>query len=189
VKYEDKYLFFDSTGLLVNTYLKHQPVPAEPAIKGHEALKVTEVDRCKVGGVICYDYAFPYLARAYGKQKGDLIADPSSDWSGIDPLHSRMATFRAIEQGHSILRSTKFGLSAAITPYGEMVAQMSSFDSNDKVMMALLSIKGVPTLYSVIGDIVIYACLGFIVLFFVNTFHQTKSHTVNEQSLFYGIQG
>jgi apolipoprotein N-acyltransferase len=179
VKYENKFVFFDSTGLLVNTYLKHQPVPAEPAVKGQGPLKLTKVGGCKVGGVICYDYDFPYLAKAYGKQKADLVADPSSDWRGIDPLHSRMAAFRAVEQGHSVLRSTRFGLSAAITPYGEMITQIGSFDSNDKVMMALLPVKAITTLYSVIGDMVVYLCLGFIVFFFLNVYRKAKSPAVN----------
>jgi apolipoprotein N-acyltransferase len=49
-----------------------------------------------------------------------------------------MAAFRAIEKGNSILRSTRFGLSAAINPYGEMTAQQSSFDSRNKIMRAEL---------------------------------------------------
>jgi len=36
----------------------------------------------------------------------------------------------------NLLRSTRFGLSAAITPYGEMVSQMSSFDDHNKIMYA-----------------------------------------------------
>jgi apolipoprotein N-acyltransferase len=76
-----------------------------------------------------------------------------------------MAAFRAIEQGHSVLRSTRFGLSAAITPYGEMAAQMSSFDDNDKIMYSLLPAKGVTTLYSVIQDSFVYLCIGFLLSF------------------------
>ena len=117
MKYENKYMFFNSEGQLLKTYNKHQPVPGEPAEKGKEALQVFNMGNSKVGAVICYDYDFPYLAKAYGTLNADIIADPSSDWRGIDPLHSQMAAFRAVEQGHSILRSTRFGLSAAITPF------------------------------------------------------------------------
>jgi apolipoprotein N-acyltransferase len=176
-KYENKYLLIDSSGTLVYTYHKHQPVPGEPAIKGKEALKVLDLKRTKIGAVICYDYDFPYLAKGYGKLNADIVAVPSSDWRGIDPLHSKMAAFRAVEQGHSIIRSTRFGLSAAITPYGEMVAQMSSFDNNDKIMMAHLPDKKVVTVYSIIGDSFLYSCTGFIVLFLLNTaFHFRKGN-------------
>jgi apolipoprotein N-acyltransferase len=168
LKYENKYLYLNSTGVIDYTYHKHQPVPGEPTAKGKEPLKVFDIAGTKVSGAICYDYDFPYLAREIKKLKADIVAIPSSDWQGIDPLHSQMAAFRAVEQGHSILRSTRFGLSAAITPYGQMVTQMSSFDKNDKIMIAELPVKGVTTVYSIIGDAFIYLCMGFILAFFVN---------------------
>jgi apolipoprotein N-acyltransferase len=167
-KYENKYLLIDSTGSIVYTYHKHQPVPGEPAIQGKEPLIVLNEEGTKIGAAICYDYDFPYIAKGFGKLNADIVAVPSSDWRGIDPLHSKMAAYRAVEQGHSILRSTRFGLSAAITPYGEMVAQMSSFDNNDKIMIAHLPVKGIATVYSFIGDSFIYCCIGFIVLSLIN---------------------
>jgi len=164
--YENKYLLIDSNGHVLNTYLKHQPVPGEPAIKGTEPLQTFNVEGTNLGGVICYDYDFPYLAKEYGNLKADIVAVPSSDWRGIDPLHTKMAAFRAIEQGHSVLRSTRFGLSAAINPYGKMASQMSSFDINNKIMISQLPAKGITTAYSLIGDILVYLCIAFI-LFFV----------------------
>jgi apolipoprotein N-acyltransferase len=166
LKYENKYLFIDTNGTIVYTYHKHQPVPGEPSMKGKEPLKVFEINAAKIGGAICYDYDFPYLARGFGKLHADIVAVPSSDWRGIDPLHSRMAVFRAIEQGHSIIRSTRFGNSAAITPYGETIAQMSSYDKNDRIMIAYLPVMGVTTVYALIGDAFIYLCIGFILMFF-----------------------
>ncbi|HJW29072.1 MAG TPA: nitrilase-related carbon-nitrogen hydrolase, partial [Saprospiraceae bacterium] len=162
MRYENKFLFFNPKGQLLGTYYKHEPVPAEPAVQGKAPLEVYDVAGSKVGGVICYDYDFPYLAKGYGRLHADIVADPSSDWRGIDPLHTRMAAYRAIEQGHSILRSTRFGLSASITPFGEFTAQMSSFDQNDKIMIGYLPVKGVRTLYSIIGDLLIYISIGFI---------------------------
>jgi apolipoprotein N-acyltransferase len=113
--------------------------------------------------------------KAYGKLNADLVADPSSDWRGIDPIHTKMAAFRAVEQGHSILRSTRFGLSAAITPYGEFASQMSSFDNNDKVMMAHLPVKKVTTVYSVISDSFVYICIAFII-FIIYKSYRSGSH-------------
>jgi apolipoprotein N-acyltransferase len=175
MQYINNYLFYDSTGNLLYNYNKHQPVPGEPAIKGTEPLKVFDISGVKTGGVICYDYDFPYLAKGYGQLNADLVADPSSDWRGIDPIHTSMAAYRAIEQGHSILRSTRFGLSAAITPFGEFTSQMSSYDNNSKVMMAHLPVKGVTTIYSLIGDIFIYVCIGFILFFLLVQYRSNKS--------------
>jgi len=165
--YENKYLLINSEGDIINTYLKHQPVPGEPAIKGTDPLQVFNIEGMNLGGAICYDYDFPYLAKEYGNIKADIVVLPSSDWRGIDPLHTRMAAYRSIEQGHSVLRSTRFGLSAAINPYGEMSSQMSSFDANNKIMIAQLPYKGTTTVYSIIGDIVVYLSIAFILIFFL----------------------
>lgn len=164
-RYENKYVYVNSLGEAEYTYLKHEPVPGEPAQKGMEALRTTMIDETKIGGAICYDYDFPYLAKAFGKLEADIVALPSSDWRGIDPLHSQMAAFRAIEQGHSIIRSTRFGLSAIISPYGEIRAQSSSFDQNQKILISEVPVKGLSTLYSLIGDIVVYLSIGFVLLF------------------------
>ena len=177
LRYENKYQFIDSSGNITHSYLKHQPVPGEPAVQGKSPLKVADVNGTKVGAAICYDYDFPYLAKGYGKLGADMVMLPSSDWRGIDPLHTEMAAFRAVEQGHSILRSTRFGLSAAITPYGEMVTQMSSFDDNDKIMYSQLPSKGITTLHSIIQDGFVYLSIGFLLIFIVITVRSNNNKT------------
>jgi apolipoprotein N-acyltransferase len=64
--YENKYLLINSNGDIMRTYLKHQPVPGEPAVKGTDPLEVFNIDGMKLGGAICYDYDFPYLAKSMG---------------------------------------------------------------------------------------------------------------------------
>jgi len=174
LKYENKYKFIDPSGNITHSYLKHQPVPGEPAVQGKSPLKVADITGTKIGAAICYDYDFPYLAKSYGELGADMVIVPSSDWRGIDPVHTEMAAFRAVEQGHSVLRSTRFGLSAAITPYGEMVSQMSSFDNNDKIMYSQLPTKGVTTLYSIIQDSFVYLCIGFLLIFIVSMVRSNK---------------
>ena len=178
LEYENKYQFIDPSGNITHSYLKHQPVPGEPAIQGVSPLKVVDKTETKLGAAICYDYDFPYLARGYGELGADIIFVPSSDWRGIDPIHTEMAAFRAVEQGHSILRSTRFGLSAAITPYGEMTSQMSSFDNNDKIMYAHLPSNGVTTVYSIIHDAFVYLCIVFMIVIFVIS---VRSRKINRQ--------
>lgn len=162
LRYDNKYIMINNKGEILHSYLKHQPVPGEPAKKGKGSIKTFDIDGVNLGGAICYDYDFPYLAKENGKAHADIVGLPSSDWRGIDPLHTQMACFRAIEQGHSILRSTRFGLSAAITPYGEMTSRMSSFNNNDKIMIAELPKTRISTVYSRIGDLFVYVCLIFI---------------------------
>lgn len=180
LKYENKYQFIDSLGNISHSYLKHQPVPGEPAVQGSSPLEVAALKGTKVAAAICYDYDFPYLAKGYGELGADMVILPSSDWRGIDPLHTEMAAFRAVEQGHSVLRSTRFGLSAAISPYGEMISQMSSFDDNDKIMYAQLPSKGVTTLFSIIQDSFVYLCMGFLLSFMAIAFRsKNKSKPIS----------
>lgn len=178
LKYENKYQFINSLGNITHSYLKHQPVPGEPAVQGKSLLKVVDIKGTKIGAAICYDYDFPYLAKGYGELGADMVILPSSDWRGIDPVHTEMAAFRAVEQGHSVLRSTRFGLSAAITPYGEMVSQLSSFDENNKIMYAQLAAKGVTTLYSIIKDSFVYLCIGFLLSFILVTVRSKKRKSI-----------
>ena len=161
-KFENKYMMFLPDGSQGYEYNKHEPVPGEPSLKGDEIIETINIDGVKVGGAICYDYDFPYLARAFGQNSADIVAVPSSDWRGIDPIHTKMAALRSIEQGHSVLRSTRFGLSAAINPIGELVTQMSSFNENDRIMMAHLPVNKIFTLYGLIGDLFVYVCIAFI---------------------------
>lgn len=163
-RYENKLLFINPRGEVEYSYLKHQPVPGEPAIQGKETFKTVQIASSTVGAAICYDYDFPYIAGEYGKLKTDIVVVPSSDWRGIDPLHTRMAAYRAIEQGHSVIRSTRFGLSAAISPFGEMISQSSSFDENSRIMIADIPSNGFETIYSNIGDVFIFLCIGFIII-------------------------
>jgi len=183
LKYENKYKFINPSGNITHSYLKHQPVPGEPAVQGTSPLKVADITGSKIGAAICYDYDFPYLAKSYGELGADMVIVPSSDWRGIDPVHTEMAAFRAVEQGHSVLRSTRFGLSAAITPYGEMTAQMSSFSQNDKIMYARLPVKGVTTLYSIIHDTLVYICIIFMLLFIAVSIRSRYYGYVNSQEI------
>lgn len=175
LKLENKFLSLNSKGEIVYQYLKHQPVPGEPSIKGNEPFKIMTDNGLNIGGAICYDFDYPYIARAFGKLNANIVAIPSSDWRGINPLHTRMAAFRAVEQGYSLLRSTRFGLSAAINPYGEMTAQQSSFDIHNKIMLAELPTLRIKTIYSIIGDSFVYGCFGFLVLLFMSIYKKQQT--------------
>lgn len=150
--YENKYLFVRRDGSIAHTYLKHRPVPGEPAVAGETPMPRVDDERGAVGGAICYDYDFPRLALANARQRVDLVALPSSDWRGIDPIHTQMAALRAIEGGHSIVRSTRFGLSAGIDPWGRLRGWSSSFDDEQRVLLVRLPRHGVSTPYARLGD-------------------------------------
>lgn len=163
LSFENKYAWLGPTGAVEHEYHKHHPAPGEPAVVGTEPLVAVDADFGRLGGALCYDYDYPALAARHGALGVDLVALPSSDWRGIDPIHTQMAALRAIEQGTSIVRSTRFGLSAAIDPLGRLRAWQSSFDGDSRILVATLPRHHVVTWYSRIGDVAVWASAALLV--------------------------
>lgn len=154
-RYENKYILVDSTGKIQSTYNKHQPVPGEPCTPGVEPHEVYDLEGTNLGGAICYDFDFPALGREIAKAGADIVALPSSDWRGIDPIHTQMASVRSIEGGFSLVRSTRWGLSGVVDPFGRFQGQLSDFDSDQKILLSTVPKQGHKTLYVLLGDWVI----------------------------------
>lgn len=176
LRYENKYLAIDSSGTIIHEYLKHEPVPGEPAVKGVEPHQTFTLNGISMGGAICYDFDFPDLAREISKLDVDLVALPSSDWRGIDPIHTQMAIFRAVEGGYSLIRSTRWGLSAVADRFGRIQAMSSDLDETSKLMISQIPRESRRSIYSLSGDWV--ALLGLILLLVAGyqRISQEKSH-------------
>lgn len=149
---DNKYLFITDGGDVLDEYQKHHPVPGEPSIRGTGPLKVLERPYGKVGGAICYDYDFPAMAREHARAGAELVVVPSSDWRGIDPVHTFMARVRAIEGGFSLVRAARWSASGAFDAHGRVRAWMPAIDDNDGVMVARVPVGRIPTLAATIGD-------------------------------------
>jgi len=157
---ENKYAFLSPAGRVEHLYLKHHPVPGEPAIRGEAPMPLVVTEELgRLSGAICYDYDFPRLSLEQAARDVDLVALPSSDWRGIDPIHTQMAALRAIEGGHSVVRSARFGLSAGIDPYGRLRGWLSHWDDEDRVLLVNLPRHGTRTVYAVLGDWFPLVCL------------------------------
>lgn len=159
--YENKLVWARPDGTINHTYHKHHPVPGEPARAGTEPPQIVETAAGRATAALCYDYDFPAHALESARKGLDLAVVPSSDWRGIDPIHTQMASLRAIENGFSLLRPTRWGLTAAFDPWGRVRAWESSFDSSEQVVIAAVPRHGVRTLYTAIGDIFVALCACF----------------------------
>lgn len=157
-KYQNKYVWVRPDGTIDHEYNKHYPVPGEPAIAGTEAPTAVATAAGRATGAICYDYDFPELGLTHARLGIDLAVVPSSDWRGIDPIHTQMASVRAIEGGYSLLRSTRWGLSAGYDGYGRVRGWESSFESARRILLVALPTQRVETLYARIGDVFVHLC-------------------------------
>jgi apolipoprotein N-acyltransferase len=150
-KFENKYVWL-APDADVETYLKHHPVPGEGSIRGTAPIVVHDRPYGKAAGAICYDYDFPALGLEHARQEADLVVVPSSDWRGIDPFHTQMAAVRGIEGGFSVVRSVRWATSGAFDPMGRVRGTVSYFEGQ-RMMVANVPSRRVPTLYSRLGDV------------------------------------
>ena len=160
---ENKLLLIDPTGAIVMEHFKYGGAIMETTFVGDGVLQFVDTPFGVLSGVICYDMDYPTVIQQAGQNVTGLMLVPSSDWFAIDPVHSQMAVFRAIENGMSLVRQTNNGLSIAVDPYGRVLAQTDFFGATDRTMVAQVPVKHVTTVYTQFGRWVEWLCLaGFL---------------------------
>ncbi|MEL6179284.1 MAG: nitrilase-related carbon-nitrogen hydrolase [Myxococcota bacterium] len=161
-RFENKYAWITAEGDIAQVYHKHHPVPGEGSVRGTKPHTALERPWGRTSGAICYDYDFPAVGRAHAALGVGLVAVPASDWLGIDPLHTRMASVRGIEGGYAVVRSVRWATSGAYDAYGRPRATASYFEG-ERVMIARVPTGHVATVYNQIGD-VLPATMALLVL-------------------------
>ncbi len=160
---ENKLVFIEPSGEIAWQYLKARPTPGPEAamsVKTDGRLHQLDTPYGKLDAAICYDMDFPKLLAQAGAQHADVVLSPASDWRAIDPRHTEMASFRAIEQGFNLSRQSNGGLSAAYDYQGRRLASMDQYQSTDLTLVAQLPTRGVRTVYSVLGDWLAWFCMA-----------------------------
>lgn len=160
-QFENKYLWIRADGSIADEYWKRHPVPGEGSIRGKKAAQVIAFPEGKISGAICYDYDFPEISLAHVRSGAGLTVLPSSDWRGIDPLHSDMARFMGVAAGISVVRSVRSATSFASDPYGRLKGAMRFYEPGPGVMIADVSAVSVPTLYAWTGDVLPWITAAF----------------------------
>ena len=150
--YVNKLLLIDPAGTIVMEHVKYGAAIMEPGrLVGDGKLKTVATPFGVLSAVICYDLDFPAVVHQSGRNGTGLMLVPSKDWLEIDPVHSHMAVFRAIENGMSLVRQTDAGLSIAVDAYGRVLAQTDYFGSTDRTMVAQVPVRHVATAYTLFG--------------------------------------
>jgi len=120
----------------------------------------------RLATVLCCDLDFPYVIRQVSQKGVDILLVPSFEPTAAHiTAHSRMASFRAIENGVSIFRPTAQGISLAIDPYGRTLGSMDATRVSERVFVVQLPNHRVSTVYSVVGELFGWlAAAGFLVI-------------------------
>jgi len=162
---DNKVVWIDPDGEIVWEYTKSFPVPGSPDKTGDGQVPTGDTPYGRIATVICYDMDQPLFIRQAGRADTDVMLVPAYDWKGLESVHTPMASFRAVENGFSMVRVTGDGVSATYDYQGRILAMSNSFTSPGEVMVAHVPTQGTRTIYSVIGDLFAWLCMaGFVVI-------------------------
>jgi apolipoprotein N-acyltransferase len=159
-RYENQLVAIAPDGEISFRYHKAKPTPGDPEVGADRTIpKPVPSGYGRLGGAICFDMDFPQLIHRAGRGGADILIAPSSDWLAIDPMHTRMAIFRGIENGFAVVRPTNKGLSAAADCNGRILAAADFFATPDPRIVAQVPIRGTRTFHAAVGDLFAWLCL------------------------------
>ena len=162
---ENKCVLINPEGQVEWQYLKIHPVPGSTDKPGDGIIPVTDTPFSRIGTAICYDMDFTGLIHQAGRKNIDIMLVPGWDWKEIDPLHTQMAVFRAVENGFSMVRQSGEGLSMAVDFLGRPLSVMDHFTTDDHLMISHVPKRGIRTIYCYIGDLFAWlCCVGLLIL-------------------------
>ena len=118
------------------------------------------------GTYICYEGAYPQIARTMTKAGAAMLINISNDaWFGTTfgaRQHFQMGRMRAVENGRWLLRAGNSGITAAIDPYGRIVAELPAHQAGFLAAPYSLSTRTTP--FSWIGEWILLLALLLIAL-------------------------
>ena len=131
------------------------------------------VGRVRAGVFICIESAYPAIARRFSSEGADVLINISNDGylgpTAVMRQHLGNAVFRAVENGRPVLRVTNTGITAFITPYGEVRDATAGFQPEVRIWTIAQSAPA-QTFYTKHGDLFAIACAVLSLLIFVFSF-------------------
>jgi apolipoprotein N-acyltransferase len=159
---KDEAVLIDPAGTVAAKYEKSHLVPfgeQNEVVRGDGNVPLVDTPYGRLSTAICFDADFPATLRQAGQGGADLVLLPSHDWQALDPQHTYDATFRAIENGYSLVRESAQGLSMTVDYEGHVLATSDYYATDDQIMVAYVPMHGVHTIYATIGDLFAWLCL------------------------------
>ena len=109
-----------------------------------------------------------------------MVNATDESWFGVVGASSQflaMTTFRAIENGVSIVRAANAGISAIIDPFGRITQRFASSDGRalpgEAVLVAQIALSSGATFYTAYGDVFAFVqiayCIALAGLIFART--------------------
>jgi predicted amidohydrolase len=123
----------DARGHTASRAYKVRPVPiAEKALRGGDKAILHRSLGIPFGALVCYESAFPDLARhlvARGARWLAVLTNDAFEWpSFLSHLNHALARLRAIENGVVVARAANGGVSVIFSPTGGVRAEVAPFN-------------------------------------------------------------
>ena len=125
-----------------------------------------ETEYGKIGSLVCYDSVYSYLARESVLDGANLLTVSTDDsWFKNSPesdIHLSHSALRAIETGRYLVRAANTGISAVISPRGDIISR-TDLDEPGYLISEIKYLDSM-TLYDIIGDTFIIIVSVFLVM-------------------------
>lgn len=142
--------------------------------------KLMSVGDVRAGVFICIEAAYPSIARRFTIDGADVLINISNDGylgpTAVMRQHLANTVFRAVENGRPLLRVTNTGISAFITPGGEVTDATLGFLPEVRTWR-ISRAKYAPSFYASHGDLFAWGCAVLSVLVFVFSFKKMKQRS------------
>jgi len=144
-------------------------------------VKPLDMSGYQLGVLVCYEAIFPELARRFVADGSDLLVNITNDaWFGRSSApaqHLAMVRFRAIENRVWIARAANTGISAFVTPSGQIVSPSDLFETS--YIVEKVGLGAQPGLYAKLGDLI----PGFFLLISMFWLLQARPWRISARSL------
>ncbi|MHC4643756.1 MAG: nitrilase-related carbon-nitrogen hydrolase, partial [Planctomycetota bacterium] len=125
--------------------------PFENYHRGTGQISFIDIEGVRVGGIVCQDDNFTRLSRKCGRNKAGVVAVPTLDWAQVKIAHFQSSIHRAIESRYVVVRAAINGISAIISPTGQILAQQDHFAEGPGYLVAEVPVYRHATVFSLIG--------------------------------------
>ena len=138
---------------------------SEDLSAGKESV-VIDGEKGKIGCAVCFDSIYEKVLWDASNNGAELFAVSTNDsWfsdSAALAMHNAQSRLRAIENGRYVVRAANTGISSVIDPMGNVDSDLGALERG--YIISSVCMRSSTTLYSLIGNVVVYACIAFVLL-------------------------
>lgn len=178
---EDRLMFINPEGQVLSEYTKTYLILFEGYHRGTGQVKFIEIEGIRAGGMVCQDDNFTSLSRKCGRNKAGVVVVPTLDWAQVKIAHFQSSIHRAIESRYAVVRAAINGISAIISPTGEVLAQQDHFSDGPGVIIAEVPVYSARTVFSIIGHWPVVVSVVFLAVYIGRAFELKRKSS--EQKL------